>query len=289
MKVNKTKTIVICLAALALFSTARYAYLYQQAKNKLSEMTLAVQEKASQQASPIFDHIDRMIVSGKYDQAIAESKVMLKSVDVLEKDPLHFRIAIAGQLLQLSRQASEEVILEKTKVDTVEKLVIQSVVPEVDVVDSMTFALEKAHTQVDILKRQLKQKVSGAYLTFQTKKGNSLHYVGKTRNGKANGFGIAILDSGSRYEGEWSNNMRHGSGEFYWADGQHYEGNYENDQRSGSGTYFWPNGDKYVGQWTNDMRNGEGSFYDKKGKVIASGTWKDDKLDEKDKKKKSSK
>ena len=64
----------------------------------------------------------------------------------------------------------------------------------------------------------------------------------------------------------------------YWPDGEYYEGSYLNDERSGIGTYTWPNGDKFIGEWARDMRNGEGIFYNKKGEVIAKGSWKNDEL-----------
>nr|WP_262895559.1 hypothetical protein [Galbibacter mesophilus] len=149
--------------------------------------------------------------------------------------------------------------------------------------DSLTFALEKNKLQLSRLKKQLREKSFGEYLTFKSKKGNRLFYVGKVENHKANGFGIAILDTGSRYEGEWKDNMRHGEGSFYWIDGERYEGEYKNDERSGMGVYYWPNGDKYVGEWKEDVRDGQGTFYNAEGEVYAKGIWKDDKLVKKDK------
>ena len=128
------------------------------------------------------------------------------------------------------------------------------------------------------LRRQLHQKSFGEYLTFTNSKGSQIHYVGKVKGGKANGHGVAILNTGSRYVGEWKDNQRHGYGTFYWKDGEFYEGQYKNDKRSGQGTYYWPNGEKYVGQWKDDQRSGKGAFYSKDGKLMASGVWEDDKM-----------
>ncbi|EAR15608.1 MULTISPECIES: MORN repeat-containing protein [Robiginitalea] len=144
--------------------------------------------------------------------------------------------------------------------------------------DSLSFALEKARVQIAGLRQQLQRKSLGEYLTFTSSKGNPLHYVGQVANGQANGYGVAILDTGSRYEGEWQDNLRHGRGAFYWQDGEYYVGEFKNDRRSGQGTYYWPNGEKFTGTWENDRRNGPGTFYNAEGEVVASGTWKDDKL-----------
>ncbi len=154
---------------------------------------------------------------------------------------------------------------------------------EIERYDSLSFAHEKAKIQLDRLRKQLKEKSFGEYLTFKSKKGNQMHYVGQVRNNMANGYGFALLDTGSRYEGEWKDNQRHGEGTFYWPDGEYYMGSYVNAKRSGYGTYYWPNGEKYVGYWQDDKRNGEGEFFATDGKLLTSGIWENDKLVETDK------
>lgn len=147
-----------------------------------------------------------------------------------------------------------------------------------DQYDSLTFALLKAQMQIQNLEGQLKNSVSDNYLTFKSGKGNEVYYVGAVKNEKANGNGVALLSTGSRYIGSWKNNEKHGTGNFYWQDGAYYEGEYEKDKRSGQGTYHFPSGELYVGNWKNDLRDGKGISYDKKGKVIAKGIWKEDEL-----------
>jgi len=149
---------------------------------------------------------------------------------------------------------------------------------EIKLYDSVAFALEKAKAQVENMKRQLTNKSFGEYLIFMSEKGNEIHYLGQVKKGKANGRGIAIFSTGSRYEGEWKENKRHGNGSFYWFDGQIYKGGYFEDKRNGIGTYSWPNGDTFIGKWANDKRNGEGTFYNKDGEIVATGLWKDDNL-----------
>jgi hypothetical protein len=144
--------------------------------------------------------------------------------------------------------------------------------------DSLSFALKKARVQLACMRKQLAEKSFGEYLTFTNSKGSQMHYVGQVKHGKANGYGVALLNTGSRYVGNWKDNQRSGEGTYYWADGEYYQGSYKNDRRHGEGTYFWPNGEKYVGHWKDDQRSGEGTFYGKDGNVIADGIWKDDKL-----------
>ena len=144
--------------------------------------------------------------------------------------------------------------------------------------DSLNFALRKAEMRIRSLEGRLRQRSGGNYLTFESTQGNDVYYVGDVRRGKANGRGVALLSSGSRYQGEWRDNRRHGEGTFYWPDGAYYEGQYVEDERDGRGTYHFPDGSVFVGEWEADLRNGEGIYYDKDGEVVARGLWDDDEL-----------
>jgi hypothetical protein len=117
-----------------------------------------------------------------------------------------------------------------------------------------------------------------SFLSIKSKKGGNLYYVGEIENGKANGKGISVSQSGSVYEGQWKDNNKHGYGNYKWADGERYEGEYQNDLRHGNGTYFWKNGQRYMGQWVDDKREGKGAIYNKNGKLKIKGTWKDDQI-----------
>ena len=144
--------------------------------------------------------------------------------------------------------------------------------------DSLNFALRKAEMRIRSLEGRLRQNSGGNYLTFESSQGNDVFYVGDVRRGKANGNGVALLSSGSRYQGEWRDNRRHGQGTFHWPDGAYYEGQYVEDERDGRGTYHFPDGSVFVGEWEADLRNGEGIYYDKDGEVVARGLWDDDEL-----------
>ena len=148
-----------------------------------------------------------------------------------------------------------------------------------DQYDSLTFALQRAEMEIRTLEGRLKRNSGGNYLTFPSRQGNEVYYVGEVRDGKANGRGVALLSSGSRYIGEWRDNRKHGVGEFHWPDGASYEGEYVDDEREGRGTYHFPDhGGVFVGAWEDDVRNGDGVFYDDEGEVVAKGLWEDDEL-----------
>jgi len=144
--------------------------------------------------------------------------------------------------------------------------------------DSLTMLLRQAEGQVKQLRANARKTTGPNYLTFTSGEGNDTYYVGEIRSGKANGKGVALLSTGSRYEGEWKDNKKHGEGEFYWSDGAHYQGAYVKDKRSGQGTYYFPDGSVYIGAWKNGLRDGEGVFRNAKGKVVAEGTWRKDEL-----------
>lgn len=144
--------------------------------------------------------------------------------------------------------------------------------------DSLTLMLRQAERQILELRARVKQTTGPNYLKFQSGEGNETYYVGEISNGKANGKGVALLSTGSRYEGGWKNNQKHGDGEFNWSDGARYVGEYVNDKRFGQGTYYFPDGGVYVGTWRNGLRDGEGVFTNAKGKVVARGMWRKDEL-----------
>lgn len=137
--------------------------------------------------------------------------------------------------------------------------------------------LEDSRQALEILNVQLEATSRDTdVLELKSAKGASLTYVGKVKNGKANGFGVALYESGSTYEGEWKNDMRDGYGKFRWSDGEWYEGNYKEDKREGFGVYTWKNGERYEGAWVHDSRNGHGRVLKKSGELKKEGNWIDD-------------
>lgn len=242
--------------------------------------SIKVTEKLSQYEQ--LAEIDSMLLTGSYTDAAASYAQTMKTGNE-NRMAIPLRIALAEKLMYLE-SSSRAPTLDGDKDRDSLSLQATTYAATAKQYDSLQFALQKTQVKLSRLQQQLKQKSFGEYLQFKSNKGAQLHYVGQVKNGKANGFGIALLDTGSRYEGQWKNNQRHGEGTYYWADGQYYVGHYDKDKRNGQGTYYWPNGEKYTGEWKEDKRSGTGQFYGSDGDVMAKGEWNDDKLVEADKK-----
>ncbi|MEM7107829.1 MAG: hypothetical protein AAF519_06360 [Bacteroidota bacterium] len=227
--------------------------------------------------------LDSLLLIGKYQEALDTYQNLYAKDSALTGEIL-LRIRLSEKLLNDSQKnSSTEKIDTSAGKDSL--ILTRTATPlEVRQYDSLSFALDKALLRLEKVSTQLEERSFGEYLEFNSSKGNVIYYVGQVKKGKANGRGVGLFATGSRYEGNWKNNLRNGEGTYFWPDGQYYVGNYVNDKRQGTGTYFWPNGDKFVGDWQNDQRNGQGTFYNKDGKVVASGLWKNDELVKKEKK-----
>lgn len=116
-------------------------------------------------------------------------------------------------------------------------------------------------------------------LTFKSKKGNQVRYLGEIKEGRATGFGIGIWDTEGVYEGEWLNNHRHGTGIHQAKNGETYEGEWIEDERTGKGKFTFRNGDYYTGEWKKNKRSGFGTVISFKGDTLVHGYWKDDSFD----------
>ncbi|WP_420399722.1 hypothetical protein [Flagellimonas sp.] len=260
-------------------------FYFLKTKNLQEELLIKNQEieelaNATEMDEPNLSEIDAMIIDGDdYSQALEAYQEKYEEHLLSEEAELKLRIALTQKMMALKAQPkqNDEVLDLQHQLDSL-TTILESAPKEIHQYDSLNFALEKSKVQIARMQKQLRRKSSGEYLTFTNSKGSLMHYVGQVKDGKANGYGVAILNTGSRYVGEWKDNQRHGEGSFYWADGQHYTGSYVNDKRSGKGTYHWPNGEKFVGLWKDDERMGEGAFYGKKGDIVASGVWENDEL-----------
>jgi hypothetical protein len=117
------------------------------------------------------------------------------------------------------------------------------------------------------------------FLTFKSVSGATIYYVGEiNQENKAEGYGIAIWESGHRYEGQWKDGLKHGTGIYFFKNGEKYEGEYIKNQRSGKGKYYFVNGDYYDGNWFADQRNGTGKIILSKGGEKQNGIWENDKF-----------
>ncbi|SFE96225.1 MORN repeat-containing protein [Thermoflexibacter ruber] len=146
-------------------------------------------------------------------------------------------------------------------------------------IDSLQIALHQMNNELKIADSLINIPVpQKEVLRFKNSKGKQVIYLGEVANGKANGQGIGILETGAIYEGSWKNNFREGKGIYQWADGEKYEGEFVKDERNAFGIYFWKNGERYEGYWRNDKRHGKGKVLDKNGKEKLNGEWKDDQI-----------
>lgn len=266
------------LYALLIISTLLAIYLVVRTSSLQAELSKT--KAATENLNRYIDNhkklleIDSMVMKGDYEKAIDSYSASLNTNKDLNMG-IPLRIALAKKLKE--NDAKKMSNTPNGQMDADSLLPNTATPQEIRSLDSLSFALEKARVQLGSMRKQLIEKSSGEYMSFTSKKGTDLHYVGEVKNKMANGMGIALLETGSRYEGQWKNNQREGEGTFYWPDGEYYVGHYEDDMRNGEGTYFWPNGDKYVGQWKDDKRNGKGSFFNADGSVV-TGNWVNDKL-----------
>jgi len=288
MKITKTNLILGSLLAIATIASIVSVLRTQKLKQKLQESQDRQMRIANMNTSQKkLLQIDSMLVKGQYKFAISAYKKQFDTAVGNSNTDIKLRIELAQQLMNFSLEAIQEP--DSLSVDNENQNLGDAGIAtpkSIRQYDSLSFILKKMRVQLDRTKKQLANRSTGEYLTFKNPKKHKLHYVGQVKNNKANGRGIALFDTGSRYEGSWEDNLRQGEGAFYWTDGQYYIGEYQNDRRSGTGTYFWPNGEKYTGQWKNDQRDGQGIFYGKDGKIITKGIWKNDKLVEELKNKK---
>lgn len=274
---KRKKVLFFVAIALPLLGLMLFVYKYVQLQHQITQ--LQGEKEIITNNLRDFERlveIDSLLLQGDYETAIRSySDSMHSGKENKMRIPL--RIALAEKLLKQNK--TPNIISDSSTLDADSlKSDFLSKENAVRQFDSLSFNLEKTKVQLERVKKQLQQKSFGEYLTFKSRKGNQLHYIGQVKNGMAHGYGIALLDSGSRYEGNWRENERHGDGTFFWPDGEYYSGEYENDRRNGFGTYFWPNGEKYAGQWKDDKRSGTGKFFDSEGDVVASGEWNEDKL-----------
>lgn len=137
--------------------------------------------------------------------------------------------------------------------------------------------IDSLENELTNISRQLERRETLKVISFKSDRDILIHYIGETKNEKANGSGVGVWANGSIYRGEWTNNKPNGRGEFKWADGAKYEGDFVMGERSGEGTFYYATGEKYEGDFKLGVRSGKGTLYDIDGNVSYEGQWKNDK------------
>jgi len=217
--------------------------------NALTQYKELMQNTKNEAFSNHFIHRISQIEDIKKDTSKTALNTYRKKVNDLLDELSHFE----HQLDSLKKNKSEKSLSAKEKIAALEK-------------------------ELEDKDKKLRQKSESEILTFRNAKGSLVHYIGSVREGKANGNGTGIWETGGIYKGEWKNNQRHGQGSYTWKDGHRYEGTFIDDIREGHGAYFWASGEKYEGQWKNNQRHGEGTLYDKDNNVQFKGMWENDKI-----------
>ncbi len=230
-----------------------------------------------------FTQLDSLLLLDNYQKATTLIHEMNLDSNLTQNSKFIIRQKLLDEISILKKQKKRAY---KPFISSAQKNAIRNTSISENSNDSLLVALKTSSIEISQLKNELKNNSKNSpqqHLEFKTSKGTPLYYIGDIKKGKANGHGVAVLESGSRYEGQWKSNLRHGKGHFFWNDGQHYKGEYLDDKRHGFGIYYWENGDRYEGQWKDDKRNGKGKFYNSKGKLKTSGIWENDKLKTKEK------
>lgn len=94
--------------------------------------------------------------------------------------------------------------------------------------------------------------------------GVSFQWTGSSKNGKADGYGVATkYNNGkfeSKYEGTYKNGIREGKGKFTHVDGSVKTGTFIDGQLFGRGTMTTEDGHSYEGEFVNYRMHGNGVF-----------------------------
>lgn len=103
--------------------------------------------------------------------------------------------------------------------------------------------------------------------------GVSFEWTGPSKNGKANGNGVAIkYNNGkfeSKYEGSYKDGIREGKGTFTHADGSVKTGVFVDGQLTGKGTMTTEDGHSYEGEFINYRMYGNGTLHYANGATFA--------------------
>ena len=109
------------------------------------------------------------------------------------------------------------------------------------------------------------------------KSGNAIRYVGNFVNGMYNGKGTMFFKDGIFLTGVWKNGKLNGKGSFLSESGVLYIGDFINGVKEGKGILFYKDNGMIMGSFSNDKLNGRGFQIFSDGSVISDVTYRDDK------------
>src|SRR6187401_3429539 len=109
------------------------------------------------------------------------------------------------------------------------------------------------------------------------KSGNAIRYVGSFLNGMYSGKGTMFFKEGAFLTGEWKNGKLNGKGSFLTETGTLYIGEFVNGVKQGKGVLFYKDNGMIMGNFSNDKLNGRGIQIFSDGSVVSDVNYKDDK------------
>lgn len=107
---------------------------------------------------------------------------------------------------------------------------------------------------------------------------NGAKYIGDWFKNSMEGKCVFYYKNGNVYEGEVHNDNFTGKGKLKQTNGNIYEGDFLNDAPHGKGVFNFADGSKYVGGFKKGIFDGFGTAFDKTGKIIYQGNWKEGKF-----------
>lgn len=109
-------------------------------------------------------------------------------------------------------------------------------------------------------------------MAFTAKQGAKGTYTGHVKDGKPEGKGSVVFESGGVYEGDFHNGWRHGKGYDKSSNGDIYEGDFSEDTRTGKGKLTKPDGRVWEGEFLNGKSHGKTKCYYTNGDT-SEGIW----------------
>ena len=107
---------------------------------------------------------------------------------------------------------------------------------------------------------------------------DGIFLTGEWKNGKLNGKGSFLSESGVLYIGDFINGVKEGKGILFFKDNGMIMGGFSNDKLNGRGIQIFADGSVISDvNYINDKKNGMGYQYELKTKQLYEGEWSDDK------------
>lgn len=97
-------------------------------------------------------------------------------------------------------------------------------------------------------------------------------YTGHLKDGKPEGEGKAVFESGAIFEGGFHNGSLHGTGVYRKSDGWLYEGEFKEDNWNGKGKLSAPDGRVWEGEFLNGCLHGKTKLFFSNGDTL-EGIW----------------